>query len=877
MVASFAVIHRADYYTRDSVTYYLSDHEPRGRWLTSHAGLGVKCGSEVTPDQFQRLCAGVDNDGRALIANSGGQLHTAGIDLTFSCPKGVSVLWAIGDARLRAVIETAEAEAVAATLAFIERELALGRRGHQGSRREHVRLIAAAFPHGEARPERHADGMVAPDPQRHTHVAILNLGERQDGSIGAIDTIQLRQWKKALGVHFRVSLAARLRDAGLGLGPVSEDGLFDVAGVPGEVTRYFSARRMTIEEELAAAGVTSSTAPALAASLTRTTRRDKEMQPPGGDRFERWRDAVRRLGQNPELIIETAQTLGSPAQPANLPIAAQASATERLAQVPDRLARTQSAFERRHLFEAVGAALVGTAANADQIEVEVTRLIASGAVVELGTDRGGATRYSTPAMIVIERALVDVAERLARDVRPAPAAQIVARRADEASLNAEQRGAVELATSGARLAVVQGTAGTGKSHTLAVVARAWETAGCRVLGASIAWKAANSLGCDLGVPSRSIDSWLASFEHGSAELDPSTLLIVDEAGLLSSRQMGRLLAHIDAAQASVLLVGDDRQLRPIGPGAALRLVNDAVAGARLDTIVRQQQPWAREAVHAFARGDAASGLELYRTRGLVTETDGAAAAVTALANAWNDLRRASPQSPLLAIAKTNAEVRALCAAIRSHLRSDGIIRGIEATTRAVTPSGQEYDLNLAVGDRIRFLRRFDGLGVVNGTEAEVTRLTSSRDGTITLTVRLDGREVRFALPEVSDDSGCSLLAHAWASTIFQAQGATVDHALVLGSRRFDRHDAYVAFSRARQETRLFVDSRALDREIRAGTTDRSAAVDQAQRFAHLSRCLSRENLKYSTLDPLIRTATVAEARALAAPLERDRALELSHD
>lgn len=873
MVASFAIIHRADYYTRDSAAYYLSDREPKGRWLTGHAGLGVERGAEVAADRFQHLCAGLGEDGRALIANGGGKSHTAGIDLTFSCPKGVSVLWALGDAKLRATIETAESEAVAATVAFLERELPLGRRGHNGGRREHVKLIAAAFPHGEARPERHADGVIAPDPQRHTHVTILNLAERPDGSIGAIDTIQLRQWKKALGVYFRVGLATRLQQAGFTLGPVSEDGLFDVAGVPTEITRYFSARRATIEEELAAAGVTSAAAPALAASLTRSTRRDKEMQPLDGDRFERWRDMVHRLGHDPEHIVEAARILGKHAQRASAAVAA----AERLAQVPDRLTRTQSAFERRHLFEAVGAALVGNLADAALIETEVARMIASGAVVELGTDRAGASRYSTPEMIAIERALVDTADRLAGDRRPAPESEIVARLADEASLTAEQRAAVELSTSGARLAVVQGTAGTGKSHTLAVVARAWETAGYQVLGASIAWKAANSLGSDLGVPSRSIDSWLASIEHGSAVLGPASLLIVDEAGLMSSRQMERLLAHVEAARASVLLVGDERQLQPIGPGSALRLVNDAVAGTRLDTIVRQREAWAREAVHAFASGDAAAGLESYRARGLVTEVDGAVAAVTALADAWNELRRTSPQSSRLAIAKTNAEVRALSAAIRSHLRSEGIIRGIEATTRAVTPSGQEYDLNLAVGDRIRFLRRFDELGVVNGTEAEVTRLTALRDGTVTVTARLDQREIRFALPEVADDSGRSLLAHAWASTIFQAQGATVDHALVLGSSRFDRHDAYVAFSRARQETRLFVDSRTLDREIQTDAADRSTTVEPAQRFAHLSRCLSRENLKHSTLDPLIRAAAVEEARTPAASRERERDLELSHD
>jgi Ti-type conjugative transfer relaxase TraA len=851
MVASFAIIHRADYYTRDSNNYYLSDREPNGRWLTGSDRFGIDAGTDVEAKIFEKFCAGIDQNGQPLIRHPGAGRHTAGIDLTFSCPKGVSVLWALGDDDLRHIIEVAESEAVAATISFLEQELPLGRRGHNGIRREHVRLVAAAFSHGEARPERHADGVIAPDPQRHTHVTILNVAERADGSFGAIDTVQLRQWKKALGVHFRVGLATRLQRAGFALGPVSIDGLFDITGVPSEVTAYFSARRATIEEQLATAGTTSAAAPALAASVTRTTRRDKESQPEG-DRHQRWQAATRQLGYEPESIIQTARRLGMEAQ-SSVATAAERIA-ERLAQVPDLLTATQSVFERHRLFETVGAALVGGSVEPDRIKVEVDRLLADGSIVELGRDRTGASRYSTPEMIAIERALVDTAGRLAFDVRRGPASRVVAREARAAGLTNEQCAAVALATSGARLAVIQGTAGTGKSHTLAVVARAWEAANHRVLGASIAWKAANTLGNDLAIPSRSIDSWLAKIETGSAVLDSSTLLIVDEAGLMSSRQMQRLLAHVETAQASVLLVGDSRQLQPIGPGAALRLVNDTVAGVRLDTIVRQQHEWARDAVHAFARGDAGAGLSAYSSRGLLVEADGGAAAVTALVDAWEATRRASPETSILAVAKTNTEVRAICNAIRSRLKAEGTLDNSDISIRAVTPSGQGYDLPLAIGDRVRFLHRFDQFRVVNGTEAEVTGVATSRDGAVTIKTRIDQREIRFTAADIADEQGRSLIAHAWASTIFQAQGATVDRVFVLGSGRFDRHDAYVAMSRARQEAKLFIDQRALDTEIRANDPDHNITIDQDRRLSHLANCLSRENPKYSTLDPLVHVA-----------------------
>ncbi|NEW95679.1 hypothetical protein DY467_02705 [Rhodopseudomonas sp. BR0G17] len=795
------------------------------------------------------MCAGLDQEGQSLIKYGGVGRHTAGVDLTFSCPKG-GVLWALGNEQLRRQMEMAEASAVASTFAFIEQELSLGRRGRNGIRREHVRLLAAAFAHGEARPERHADGVISPDPQRHTHVTVLNVAERADGTIGAIDTVQLRQWKKAIGVHFRVGLASRLQRAGFALGPVSSDGLFDIAGVPSEVTAYFSARRATIEEQLAAAGVTSAAAPALAASLTRTTRRDKEVSK--GDRHQRLRDATRRLGYEPEGIVHAARVLGVEAQ--SDATTGGAEIAGRLKSVPEQLTATQSVFERHRLFEMVGAALVGALVEPSWLKSEVDRLLATGAIVELGRDRTGAPRCSTPEMIEIERTLVDTAKRLACEIRLGPARKIAAREAGLAGLTDEQRAAVDLAVSGARLGVIQGTAGTGKSHTLAVVARAWESANYRVLGASVAWKAANSLGRDLAIPSRSIDSWLAKIESGGKVLDSSTLLIVDESGLMSARQMQRLLAHIEAAQASILLVGDRRQLQPIGPGAALRLVNDTVASVGLDTIVRQQQEWAREAVHAFAHGDADAGLSAYASRGLLVEADGGAAAVDALVDAWQDAQQVSPDASILAIAKTNAEVRAICSGIRSRLKSEGVIDRDDTPVRAVTPSGQVYELPLAIGDRVRFLQRFDQFKVVNGTEAELTDVAVSRDGMVKITARIDQREFCFSPAEIANEQGCALIAHAWASTIFQAQGATVDCVFVLGSPRFDRHDAYVAMGRARQEARLFIDRRALDAEIRAHELDYTGVIDQERRLAHLAKCLSRENPKYSTLDPLVHVA-----------------------
>lgn len=135
-----------------------------------------------------------------------------------------------------------------------------------------------------------------------------------------------------------------------------------------------------------------------------------------------------------------------------------------------------------------------------------------------------------------------------------------------------------------------------------------------------------------------------------------------------------------------------------------------------------------------------------------------------------------------------------------------------------------------------------------------TDFSESGDGAVTIKARINQREIRFTAADIADEQGRALTAHAWASTIFQAQGAAVDRVFVLGSGRFDRHDAYVAMSRARQEAKLFIDRRALDTEIRANDPDHNITIDQDRRLAHLANCLSRENPKYSTLDPLVHVA-----------------------
>lgn len=846
MVASFATIKSSAYYTRkgQALSYYV-DTEAAGLWLRGHDTLGVAAGNAVTAEAFDRVCAGLDATGKPLVKTNGAR-RMLGVDITLSAPKSFSVLYAVADPALRALLAEAEQIAIGDAIKLIEMEIPLARRGRNGSLQEHAKFVAAIFTHSEARPERHADGVIFADPQRHHHVCIPNIAQRPDGTWGGANSVQIRQNRNALGSVFRLALASALQARGFAIEQADNEWKWSIVGVPEKLTRYFSARRVSLEEELADAGVTSGQAPALAAAINETDRRAK--QDLNLEQLTaQWHEAVARLGYKPEQIVLDSLEAGrgqerTPPDPVAL-------RKRKLVAVPVKLTEFQATFARRQLIETSANSLVGTGAYLEELLAGAKELVASNAVLERAQTREGSI-YTTPEMLAAEQALVDLVQRNAKARLPGPSRDILDSLLANTDLNVEQQKVVRAATSGSRFTLVQGGAGTGKSSTLRTIAQAWQSAGYEIAGTALAWQATNVLADDLGVKSRAIDAWVKAIDAGHQPFGKKTCLIIEEAGLLSTQQALRLLHAVDQTGGVVIMVGDIHQLLPIGAGHGMRLIHEAVGATRIDTVVRQKEGWARQAPQDFARGKAEKALKAFAERGRILSHDGARATVEALADRWNELASADPSRNVLVTAKTNAEVRALSAAIRNRLRERRALTGPDITVEAADSSGNRHGLRLAVGDQIRFLRRQDELGVINGTEARITAISQSRSGRIKITAERDGRRLAFSPADVSDNKGRVRLAHAYAQTLFAAQGRTVDQALVLISGRFDRHDAYVASSRARETTELFLDSRTLDREIEQQEPLPSEADRNAARMAYLATRLARQSIKTNAIDYL---------------------------
>jgi conjugative relaxase-like TrwC/TraI family protein len=865
MVATVSAGTSARYYLAQ-VEYYLGGREPEGRWLLTEAGLGVTAGTPVTRAAFENLHAGRHANGQALLpADRGGAERTGGYDLTFSAPKSVSVLATLADADRRSAIEAAQEAAVAAALRFLDREAAFCRRGKAGAIREPVRLTVAAFQHGEARPVEHIDGEHFPDPALHHHAVVINLGLRSDGSCGALDGKAFYAMKMAAGAMYHLELSTRLQALGLAVVVSGTNGQFEVAGIAPELCRYFSARRHEIAEELAAAGVEhSADAPALAAAKARATRSAKRatgFDEHGDNREAFWRARAVARGFDPDIVVATAVRAGRAQTHIPVPERHDALIRARADAVPGELTETRSLFEHRHLVAGVAAALVGTGADATRAEAEVARLVAEGAVVSLGRDRRWPHPiYSTPEVITLERALQRMARDLAEVSLPGVADPTrVSELVRQSSLNPEQTEAARLATGPTAIGIIEGAPGSGKSTLLQPVSTGWKEAGWRVIGAAAAWKVAHALREDLGIEARAVDSWLARAEHGQPFLTDRTCLIIDEAGLLSSRQLHRILAEVERARTAglsvaVRLIGDRKQLQPIG-GPGLRIVADAIGATRVDTIVRQREEWAREVVTHLGQGRTADALALLDAHGSIVECAGAQAVTAAMVAAWSAARGQHPNDPApLLIARTNAQVLALNAHVREVLRREGMLAPEDAATlTAVTPSGRPYRLGLAVGDHVRFLARLDGLGVVNGTEAVLTRIEGEDAADLStglrLTARIGSREVTFYPGDLADAHGRVRLASAHALTVYASQGLTTETALVWIDAGLDRHDAFVSMSRARSATCLFVDRTALDGQVRDERvlSDRGRPVEADERRATLARLLTRSSEKASTL------------------------------
>lgn len=767
--------------------YYLAGGEPPGKWFGRGAEkLGLL--GEVKGGDFRSVFEGCypKEAGRALVRNYDDKDRVSGWDLTFSAPKSVSVLWAVGDGDTRRAIQRAHEEAVKAALNYVEDVAGITRRGRGGVSHEKAGLIFATFEHGTSR---------AQDPQLHTHAVLLNVGVLEGGVTGAIHSKGVFREKMTAGVLYRAELSHRLR---LELGVQTElDGRsFKVVGVEQGIVDEFSKRRGEIEAALDERGLKSAQAAAVAALDTRESKESKAR----AELFREWEEVRLNHGFGLEQV---RLCLGRKEKE-------ELSVNELIAQSVNSITERANTFTRSNLVRGVAERSQGGGFSAAEILSAIdSELLGKGEILDLGLIEGQ-KRYTTREILELEKRLLSRAGELIQGQSKRVSEETVSRVLESRpTMTEEQREAVKLITlSGEQLVTVTGRAGTGKTYMVDAVREILHAGGIEVVGAALQAQAARNLELQSGIRSASVSKTIMEIEAGRLELKKDTVLIVDEAGMIGTRQMERLLHFSAAAGSKLVLIGDPEQLQPVDAGGPYRALSELSPHRELKDIKRQREGWAREAVLNFAQGKGARALQEYAERGFITVKDSRVELMQSLINDWGE----SGGEKNLILAGRNRDVFEL-----NRLAQE--FRG------ARNELGEQ---SLKVG-RERIYERDRVVFTKNRREV--------KNGEFGVVLSIDS--VRGKM-EVELDSGAVIGVSNWglegvrlgyASTTHKAQGATVDRAFVLFDNEMqDLHLSYVQASRARGETRFYVDREVAGEAL--ANISRKVEVQRAKTLVH---------------------------------------------
>lgn len=716
----------SSYYEADD--YYADGGISPSEWQGEGAkALGLT--GEVNRETFRAILDGTLPHGQQLGTMREGKLqHRPGWDVTMSAPKSVSIMAEVaGDRRL----VVAHNNAVKAALAYVERHTAATRIRADGGveqRQTTDNLVIASFRHDTSR---------AQDPQLHTHNVIMNMTQDAEGNWRSLEPRALYQLQKAIGAVYRQELAVGVRALGYAI-EQGKDSLFEIKGVPAAVIRAFSERAAQVEARLAERGQTRATASAEEKQIAALDTREAKQSLERGELVANWRAEADAAGfgkgAREALVAASKEAAASSDHGSALAAQGQIAAHQAVALAAANLGERQSVFAAAELEKEAGRYGVGRV-TAAQISAAVTRAQSDGALVpRTFLDKRGAefAGFTTAENIAHERKLLRLEAEGRGSAGPILSAKQAASVVSRAELqsnhpwNEGQRAATRaLLTSPHRVTGLQGYAGTAKTTTvLATFAREAQARGVAVTALAPTASAAQTLGEALGQRGETVARQLA---RNGASLSGG-VWIVDEASLLSARDMASLLGLAADSKARVVLVGDVKQLGSVGAGAAFAQLQSAgMATARLDNVVRQTNTATREAVLASIEGDARKALDaLERGGGKIIAHGSQGERFAAMANAYAALD-ASVRARTLVIEPSRDGRDALTTDIRRELAASGVLSGPAVTMESLVAKNLSRieardPASYAPGDTVRFLRDYADKGVTRGAAYRIERI-----------------------------------------------------------------------------------------------------------------------------------------------------------
>jgi conjugative relaxase-like TrwC/TraI family protein len=840
---------RGDYYTRDGT----EGRPVPSRWHGSPdllRSLGLDAEGPVQRSDLRTVMQGLSPlTGQPLRPAGSDGTRVAGVELTFSPPKSVSALWAVSGPDRRAQIEAAHRRAVASTLARIEREVAVVRRRSGGAVHfERARsLFGAEFVHTSSRLAQDQEAGAVPDPQVHSHLILL-VAERMDGKLAAIESRRLYRSAREHGGWYRADFAAELSQLGL---PIERrtgrnERYFEIRGVPERLGSHWSTRSEDIDRAARIFRQRYGREPRAEelGSLTIATRGEKS----AADRLD-VNEAWRAVGEEYGLSAERAEALFD-----QRTIFSEKAVNLRR-ELLEEVTRERSTIEERELRAKAYELSAGVCRPAEADEL-IADLVREGELIRL---EGGA--WTTRRLREMEQATIEIAESRANEAtatlseRSLKQARREIGREIRGSLSAEQSEALETITGPGGISVLVGRAGTGKGVVLSTAARAWQLEGYEVIGTAVAGTTAQRLKDDADLNcSHTADGLINGVERGHIILRANTVVMVDEAGMADTERLSRLAKVTDRSHVKLVLAGDAAQLGPIGAGGLFEQLRDRVPSAELSEVHRANHDWERRAWEQVRNGEPGPALAAYRAHDRLHVHDTRADAVEAMVEDWDETRRKLPGHQAVMITDASNKERDQINAMAQERRAEAG----ELGAHQVELPGKPY--RLRAGDEVIFSAQFPVPGekrVENGITGTVLDTSRRADRVTIETHEREPREVGVDTAKFSD------LSLGYAVHLYKAQGITAEASGILtGGWQIDREHSYVAISRAREQTRIYVAREDLGeqgmdvgaiqrlgermRESRAqeASIAREAEERDAEREARVRRELERDRDRY---------------------------------
>lgn len=800
------------------------------------------------------------------------QTAIAGFDLVFTPSKSVSIAWGLGDKQLRKDIEAAHEHAIQDVVRHLESNVVMTRRGHNGVRQIDTKsgVIGTKFRHYDSR---------AGDPNLHDHVVIANRVEGADDKWSSIDGRVLYQY----GVECSELYNSKVQEyvtqlTGLQFEPRMQNGkpIHEIVGISDETIRAFSSRRGDISAELdrvkakfvADNGYEPSEKQLikLAQQATLATRPAKSEARSLEDLHTEWVAAAHALSEHgvqvpvdhqlaeslktASLNYEQSVLQGARQEAYSTPLEAHTDA------VLSRLEKARSTWRRTHinaettryvrelgLNETQDRGLISSirqsvASDSLPLHIKDTRLTPREYLRKDGTSqyqRIDSELFTSERVLAAENKILDAASRAVIPASTVDVFELAAqkRRAELAvqgyTLPAGQEAmARAFATSDKLLVVGIGAAGAGKTSSTRLAVDAIEASGNRVIGMAPTAAAAAVMRTEMRINADTVDKILTDWQTGKASVDvrPGDVLLVDEAGMIATPKMEKIITLAQERGALVRALGDYRQLSAVGSGGALRLVDREIGAVHLDELFRFKNPEEAAATLALREPPLVGTdkpFEWYKDNNRVVAGD-ADAMVEDVFRKYSADVTAGKQS--IMIASTNETVTRLNDLAQAHAIEHGQV-STGAGAVVLHNSSRAH-----VGDTIVTRKNARRLVVNSGQDfvknGDLWRVTDLHDDG-RITAQHTGHGGKVTLPAHYVEQSVEL---GYASTIHRAQGSTVDTAHALVDASTDRAGAYVALTRGRENNQLYVSL--ADGEKRDDVLDRITGAYERDLTVHES-------------------------------------------